>query len=274
MNRFLLASLFLFGGCTPQNAATSATTAPVAAPVSVATAPSGPRQLTWSIAQTFPHDPAAFTEGLLWRNGFFYESTGLEGKSSMRKVDPASGQVLQRFALPPQLFGEGLAFQNGKFFYLTWQSKVGFVFDEKFKPLARFSYKNEGWGLTTNGERLLQSDGTDTLTWRSPQNFGALGTIKVTRNGQPLRDINELEWIGGYVWANVWQTDEIVVIDPDSGKVVAQLNLGGLLKPQDRTGQEDVLNGIAYDASTDRIYVTGKNWSKLFWIRVEDVPKK
>lgn len=230
------------------------------------------RQLSWSVSQSLPHDAAAFTQGLLWHDGFLYESTGLEGQSDIRKVDAASGQVLKRFRLPAQLFGEGLAFLDGKFYNLTWQSKIGFVFDANFKPIGRFSYGNEGWGLTTDGEKLLQSDGSDILTWRDPKNFASLGQIRVTRNGAPLRNLNELEWIGGTIWANVWQTDQIVIIDPKNGWVVAELDLSGLLKAQDRRGGEDVLNGIAYDANSGRIFVTGKNWPKLFSIVVEEAP--
>lgn len=271
VNRFFLAALVALSGCAPQQNPSSQ---PVAAPVSISQTQNETRQLSWSVAGEFPHDPQAFTQGLLWRDGFLYESTGLEGKSSVRRVDPASGQVLQRFNLPPQVFGEGLAFLNGRFYSLTWQSKIGFVLDQNFKPIARFSYQNEGWGLTTDGTKLLQSDGTDVLTWRSPQNFASLGEIRVTRGGLPLQNLNELEWIRGYVWANVWQTDEIVVIDPKDGKVVAQLDLSGILKPSQRSGREDVLNGIAYDPQSERVFVTGKKWPKLFWIRVEDVPRK
>jgi glutamine cyclotransferase len=289
VNRFLLSSLLALSGqisgCAPQSgAAAPSSPAPKAAPASLQTPPqtapqepatapkNGPRQLSWRIAGQFPHDISAFTEGLFWKDDLLFESTGLEGQSDVRRVDPATGQVLQRWKLPAQFFGEGLSFLNGKFYYLTWQTKIGFVLDANFKPVARFSYGNEGWGLTTDGEKLLQSDGTDILTWRSPKDFKSLGQIKVTRNGAPLRNLNELEWIRGYVWANVWQTDEIVVIDPKTGKVVAQLDLLGLLPTSQRTGQEDVLNGIAYDAKTDRIFVTGKNWPKLFWIQVEDKP--
>lgn len=279
MNRFFLLGLLVAGGCAPrlpssplakplalsgQNATAAATIAGAASQV--------PR-LAWSVAGEFPHDTGAFTEGLLWKDGFLYESTGLEGRSEVRQVDLPSGQVVKRFRLAPQLFGEGLAFLNNRFFNLTWQSKVGFVLDPNFKPLARFSYRNEGWGLTTDGQRLLQSDGTDTLTWRSAADFSALGTLKVTQNGVPLRDLNELEWVRGTIWANVWQTDTIVVIDPKSGKVLAQLDLSGLLAPQERSGNEDVLNGIAYDAKANRVFVTGKNWPKLFWLRVEGAPQ-
>ena len=226
------------------------------------------------MASALPHDTGAFTEGLLWYDGFLYESTGLEGKSDVRRVDPISGQILSRWRLPAQLFGEGLARLNGRFYYLTWQTKVGFMLDENLKPLARFGFQNEGWGLTTDGEKLLQSDGTDVLTWRDPKDFKSLGTVKVTRDGEPLLNLNELEWIKGYVWANVWQTDEIVVIDPKNGKVVAQLDLRGILPASSRTGREDVLNGIAYDPTYERVYVTGKNWPKLFSINVEEMPSR
>ncbi len=208
----------------------------------------------------------------MWHDGFLFESTGLEGHSEIRKVDAVSGQVVSRFRLPSPVFGEGMAFLDGKFYSLTWQSGLGFVFDEKFKPLGRFAYRNEGWGLTTDGKKLLQSDGSDILTWRDPRNFAALGQISVTRNGAPLRNLNELEWIEGFVWANVWQTDSIVIIDPKSGIVVAELDLRGLLKAQDRSGREDVLNGIAYDAASGRLFVTGKKWPRLFSLAVEDIP--
>ena len=230
--------------------------------------------MTWSTEAILPHDPRAFTQGLLWHDRVLWESTGIEGQSEVRRVDPASGQVLSRWKLPAQVFGEGLARLGDKFYNLTWRSKIGFVLDANLKPLARFSYGNEGWGLTTDGKKLLQSDGTDTLIWRDPKNFASLGQIKVTRNGEPLYNLNELEWIRGYVWANVWQTDEIVVIDPQSGLVTAQLDLSGILNNSVRTGNEDVLNGIAYDEKAGRIFVTGKNWPRLFSIKVEGIPTR
>ncbi len=274
MNRYLLAALLLVGGCTPrQNIAAAPTATPVQTPLQVNQ--SQIKSLDWSIARAFPHDPASFTEGLLWHDGALYESTGMEGQSKLRRVDLQSGQPIKNVDLPNQYFGEGLALANDRLYQLTWQTKIGFVYDAKtFKPLAKFNYQNEGWGLTFDGENLIQSDGSDVLTWRDPKNFAAVKTVKVTRDGAPLRDLNELEWIDGYLWANVWQTEEIVVIDPTSGKVVAQLNLSGLLGQADRTGREDVLNGIAYDAANKRLFVTGKNWSKLFWIRVTDMPKR
>ena len=272
MNRIFLAALLFTGGCAPHNATSTPTVAAQTKPIvtPIVAAQNGPRQLNWSIIKEFPHDPTAFTEGLLWHDGALYESTGLEGQSKLRRVDLQSGQVLQNIDLPKQLFGEGLALADGKLYQLTWQTKIGFVYDAKtFKPLAKFNYSDEGWGLTFDGTNLIQSDGTDTLFWRDPKNFGAVKTLKVTRDGRPLSNLNELEWINGKVWANVWQTNDIVIIDPKSGKVVAQLDLTGILKDSDKTGQEDVLNGIAYDALNKRILITGKNWPKLFWIGVE-----
>ena len=278
VNRFFLASLLLVSGCTPrQNLSAAPTaTAPVAAQTpATLIQQSSVKSLDWSIVKAFPHNPAAFTEGLLWHDGALYESTGLEGQSKLRRVDLQSGQVTKNVNLPPQLFGEGLALANNRLYQLTWQTKIGFVYDAvTFKPLAKFNYQDEGWGLTFDGTDLIQSDGTDVLTFRDAKDFGAKRTVKVTRDGTPLRNLNELEWINGYVWANVWQTDEIVVIDPQSGAVVAQLDLTGLLGAADRTGAEDVLNGIAYDSASKRVFVTGKNWSKLFWLRVENLPKR
>ena len=276
VNRFLLAALLLVGGCTPRQNIAAAPTATAPLPVQAPPIPinqSNVKTLDWSIVSAFPHDPTSFTEGLLWHDGALYESTGMEGQSKMRRVDLQSGQPTKNVDLPKELFGEGLALANNRLYQLTWQTKVGFVYDAKtFKPLAKFNYQNEGWGLTFDGKNLIQSDGSDVLTFRDPKNFTSVRTVKVTRDGAMLRDLNELEWIDGLVWANVWQTDEIVVIDPSNGKVVGELNLAGLLRADDRTGREDVLNGIAWDAASKRLFVTGKNWSKLFWIRVAEMP--
>lgn len=266
----LLLSLVFLGGCSPSKPAALAQTAPPATTrASTAPAPGAAPSRKWSVLGSFPHDTHAFTEGLLWHGGKLYESTGDYGKSSIRRVDLQSGQVEKRFDLPRQLFGEGLAFANGRFYQLTWQTKRGFVYDQNFKPLAQFSYSDEGWGLTFDGQSLIQSDGTDVLTWRDPKNFAAQKQVKVTWNGRAQPNLNELEWIGGKVWANVWHTDQIVIINPSNGRVESFLDLTGLLAEQDRGGGEDVLNGIAYDAANQRLFVTGKNWPKLFWLRVE-----
>ena len=261
MNRLLLVALLFVGGCTPRQpiAAAPSATAPATPPIQVRQSQVKP--LDWSIVRAFPHDSSSFTEGLLWHDGALYESTGMEGQSKLRRVDLQSGEPIKNVNLPAQYFGEGLALVDNRLYQLTWQTKIGFVYDAKtFKPLAKFNYQDEGWGLTFDGKSLVQSDGSDVLTWRDPKNFAAEKRLAVTRDGAPLRDLNELEWIDGYVWANVWQTDDIVVIDPTNGKVVGEINLTGLLGAADRTGAEDVLNGIAYDAASKRVFVTGKNW--------------
>jgi len=267
MRLLLVLSLLLFTGCAPQKPAALAQSAPVQTSVS-ATANGAPSR-RWSVLGSFPHDTGAFTEGLLWHGGKLYESTGEFGQSSLRRVDLQSGAVEKKIDLPSELFGEGLAWANGRFYQLTWQSKRGFTYDENFKPLGGFSYSDEGWGLTWDGKSLVQSDGTDVLTWRDPKTFAAQKQVRVTWNGRAQRNLNELEWINGRIWANVWQTDQIVIINPDTGKVESYLDLSGLLSAQDRGGGEDVLNGIAYDPQSQRLFVTGKNWPKLFWLRVE-----
>ena len=275
MNRLFLVSLLLVSGCTTRQpiAAAPTNTPPITPQIQVQQ--SNVKALDWSIMRAFPHDPTSFTQGLLWHDGALYESTGMEGQSKVRRVDLQSGQPTKNVNLPNQYFAEGLALAGDRLYQLTWQTKIGFVYEAKtFKPLAKFNYQNEGWGLTFDGKNLIQSDGTDVLTFRDPKNFASVKTVKVTRDGAALRDLNELEWIDGYVWANVWQTDNIVVIDPTNGKVVGNLNLGGLLGPADRNGREDVLNGIAWDAASKRLFVTGKNWSKLFWIRVANMPTR
>ena len=274
MTKFLIFAPLLLAGCAPQTA-----TPPSAPVVQTQNAPaqkaapqnaSAPvRRLSFQIVREFPHDSRAFTQGLLWRDGFLYEGTGLEGRSSVRRVELETGRVVQKWNLPPQYFGEGLAFLNDRFYKLTWTSETAFVLDPKtLQPLKRFSYRGEGWGLTTDGKQLLMSNGSDVLTWRNPQNFAATGQIRVTRNGQPLRNLNELEWIDGKVWANVWTTDVIVVIDPKTGVVQSEVDLSALRGRFSATGEEDVLNGIAFDAQNKRLFVTGKNWPKLFWLEV------
>jgi len=268
MNRLLLTALLFLGGCAPQTVERQASAQPTIA--STAPANTGQiRQLSFQVVQSFPHDTDAFTEGLLFHNGYLYESTGMEGKSNIRKVDLETGKVLQQYNLPPQYFGEGIVAFDDKFYFTTYKTEVGVLLDAKtFKPLNKFSYKGEGWGLTTDGKRLLQSNGSSDLIWRD-KNFAEVGRIKVTRNGEPLKNINELEWIDGKVWANVWLTNTIVVINPTTGKVESELDLTGLTNMLPKTGNEDVLNGIAYEPKDKRLFVTGKNWPKLFWIKVD-----
>ncbi len=263
---FIFSSLLIAGCAGSKPGALAQNTAP---PVTASTSKLGAPQLKWEVLGSFPHAPDAFTEGLLIHDGKLYESTGLEGQSSLRRVDLQSGAVEKKVALANQLFGEGLALAGGKFYQLTWQNKIGFVYDENFRPLAKFTYQNEGWGMTFDGKSLIQSDGTDTLTWRDPKDFSIQKTVHVTWDGEPQKNINELEWINGKIWANIWQQDDIVIIDPATGKVESYLDLSTIIPDAERGGQDNVLNGIAYDEKNQRIFVTGKNWPKLYWIRVQ-----
>lgn len=249
----------------PVSVAPSVSVAPTATPTVPAV-----RRLKWRVVASYPHDAKAFTEGLLWHDGGFYESTGLEGQSSVRRVAFPSGRVVQSVKLSRDLFGEGLTLMGDRLINLTWQTRRGLVFDRASLRLQRdFSYATEGWGLTNDGRDLIMSDGTSTLTYLDANTFKPLRRVSVTQNGQPLRDLNELEWIDGQIWANVWETNVIVQIDPASGRVVSTLDLTGILPPQAKNGGEDVLNGIAYDAQKKRIFVTGKLWPRLFHIKVE-----
>lgn len=221
----------------------------------------------YHVVNTYPHDPEAFTQGLIWQDGIFYEGTGLRGQSTVRKVDPESGEVLQRVELPDEYFGEGITILGDKLYQLTWQSQTGFIYDaESLELLDEFSYPTEGWGITHDGERLIMSDGSNTLYFWDPETLETVGQISVTYQGNAVSRLNELEYIDGSIYANVWQTDQIVIIDPDTGDVTGVIDLTWLLSDDVRTGGEDVLNGIAYDAENERLFVTGKLWPQLFEI--------
>jgi glutaminyl-peptide cyclotransferase len=224
----------------------------------------------YDIVHIYPHDPAAFTEGLFYLNGFLYESTGLEQHSSIRKVRLETGEVVQQHDVPSQYFGEGIVNWKNLLVSLTWKSHVGFVYDLKsFKPLKQFNYDGEGWALTQDGSRILMSDGSSEIRLFNPQTLLPIGRIQVTLEGKPVNNLNELEWVKGEIYANVWQTNWIMRIDPHDGRVVGAINLAGLLAPSDIVrGKTDVLNGIAYDPRGDRLFVTGKNWPKLFEIKL------
>ena len=223
---------------------------------------------TYEIANTFPHDRKAFTQGLAYDDGFLYEGTGIQGRSSLRKVDLATGDVLQTHELPDDLFGEGIAIVGDKIVQLTWQSKRGFVYDrESFELLDEFTYSTEGWGITHDGGRLIMSDGTSTLHCLDPATFKKTGWIEVREKGRRVGKLNELEFVQGEIFANVWNTDRIARISPETGQVTGWIDLSGLLGPEDRSEPVDVLNGIAYDEENDRLFVTGKLWPKLFEIR-------
>jgi len=222
------------------------------------------------VVHTYAHDPSAFTEGLFYLNGYLYESTGLEQHSTIRKVQIATGAVLQKLDIPAQYFGEGIVNWQGHLISLTWKSHIGFVFDlATFKLQREFHYSGEGWALTRDEKRIIMSDGTSELRFLDPQTLQETGRLQVTFEGKPLSNVNELEWVKGEIYANVWQTNWLVRINPHDGQVVGVVNLAGLLKDSDIVqGQTDVLNGIAYDSKNDRLFVTGKNWPKLFEIRL------
>jgi len=220
------------------------------------------------IVKSRPHDHDAFTQGLVFHEGHLYESTGLQGRSSVRKVDLESGKVLTRRAVARQYFAEGLTIFQGRVIQLTWQSQTGFVYDMNFRPLSRFVYRGEGWGLTHDGSVLIMSDGTPRLRFLDPTTFAVKRTVDVTEAGRPIEGLNELEYVRGEIYANVWPTDWLVRIDPASGRVVGRVDLTGLLAPHERKGNEDVANGIAYDAAGDRLFLTGKLWSRLFEVRL------
>jgi len=224
---------------------------------------------SYKVVAIYPHDPKAFTEGLEYHDGFLYESTGLNGESSIRKVDLATGAVLKNMPLSPVYFGEGITFFGGRLFQLTYTSGVGFIYDAKtWRPAGAFHYPGEGWALTHDDKRLIMSDGSSALRFLDPATQRELGRVVVRDGARSVANVNELEYIAGEVWANIWQTELIARIDPRSGQVNSWVDLGGLLQKAGPRPEADVLNGIAYDAQNKRIFVTGKRWPKLFQIRV------
>lgn len=225
---------------------------------------------SYEVVNTYPHDPEAFLQGLVWSDGGFYESTGLYGESTLRRVEFPSGRVLKKISLSADLFGEGLAQVDDHLVQITWQTHRGFVYDRQtFKLIREFTYDTEGWGITYDGKNLIMSDGSSTLTYLDPQTYQPVKKLKVTLNGRPVVDLNELEYIEGEIWSNVWQTDKILRIDPATGKVNSYLDMGGVLPGEFRTGHEDVLNGIAYDAEQKRIFISGKKWPRIIEIRLK-----
>ncbi len=224
----------------------------------------------YRIVATYDHDPEAFTQGLDYVDGVFYEGTGLVGRSSLRIVEIETGRVLRSVPLSAPHFGEGIVVFGNRVYQITWQTNTSFVYDrETLEPIESFTYTGEGWGLATDGERLVMSDGSARLTFRDPETFEPIGQVLVQENGAPVTRLNELEVVGDEVWANVWQTDRIARIDPGTGCVKAWLDLAGL-RPSllADPGEIDVLNGIAWDETTGRLFVTGKLWPKLFEIEV------
>jgi glutamine cyclotransferase len=219
--------------------------------------------------RSFPHDKNAFTQGLVFHDGKLYESTGLEGESSLRLVELETGKVQKQHDLPRQMFGEGLALAGGELFQLTWQNEVAYVYDQATLKLKRqFRYRGEGWGLAFDGTHLILSDGTATLQFLDPKTFRVVRRVKVRDRGFPVEQLNELEYIEGEVYANVWRTDEIVRIDPATGKLTGRIDLSDLWPQKDRDNENAVLNGIAYDPARKRLFVTGKNWPRIYEVKL------
>ena len=277
MARTLLALLLLAGTISTQSCGTAASSDSGQAPdkkpeTGPAEKPPTPR-FSFKIVHIYPHDPQAFTQGLVFTDGRIYESTGQYGRSSLRQVELETGQVLRIRHLNERYFGEGIALFDEQIVQLTWLSNIGFLYDrDSFKLLREFPYTTEGWGITSDGKRLIMSDGTDTLHFWDPRKLEETGRVAVTDRGNAVNQLNELEFVKGKIYANVWQTNTIAQIDPGSGNVVAWIDLDGLWAYLDLSRPVDVLNGIAYDAENDRLFVTGKLWPNLFEIKL--VPAK
>jgi glutaminyl-peptide cyclotransferase len=225
---------------------------------------------TYEVIKAYPHDVAAFTQGLVFHQGVLYESTGLNGSSSLRRVELETGKVLKKIEVPARFFAEGLALFNGRLYQLTWQTQLGFVYDiDSFKKLHEFSYAGEGWGLTRDSNSLIMSDGSSRIRFIDPETFEVRRLITVQDDGRDVTQLNELEYIKGEIYANIWLNDAIARIDPQNGKINAWIDLSGILSPKERLDSQAVLNGIAYDDASDRLFVTGKYWPKLFEIKLK-----
>jgi len=231
--------------------------------------PGNSAQYDITIVKAYPHDPEAFTQGLVYSDGFLYESTGLYGRSSLRKIDLQTGTVLKTQALSRDLFGEGLTLWKRKLIQLTWRSGIGFVYDrDSFLKVGEFHYDTEGWGITFDGKSLIMSDGSALLRFLDPESYSEERRVKVLEGGTPIQNLNALEYIKGEIFANVWQKDAIVRISPVTGKVLGWIDLSALRNALGPVRNAEVLNGIAYDAANDRIFITGKLWPKLFEIKL------
>ena len=264
---FLAAATYSCGGETNGNPAGPGNPEPPASSVPT---------FGFDIIKSYPHDPNAFTQGLIYHGGFLYESTGQRGASSLRKVEIETGKVLQKYDVPSDFFAEGIALLDGRIYQLTWQSGLGFVYLlDDFRLQREFRYSGEGWGLTTDGKLLYHSDGTHVIRVVDPASYKTLRTIVVRKeDGKPLMRINELEWVKGEIWANIWHSENIgkpnhiARIDPETGDLLGWIDLGGISPDDSGRSIENTLNGIAYDPEGDRIFVTGKNWKRLFEIKL------
>jgi glutamine cyclotransferase len=261
--RFVI--LFLFAACRLS----------VAAQTSHPDSARAPQEYTFTIVQSFPHDTSAFTQGLAYRDGFLYEGTGLEGRSSLRKVRLETGEVVQQVNLGPDFFGEGVTLVEDKVLQLTWKAGVGFVYDlNTLQLLRRFSYSGEGWGIAAHGREVFMSDGTSKIRVLDAETLQEKRRFMVHDGATPVEQLNELEFVEGQIFANVWHSNRIARISPQSGQVVGWIDLTGLLSPVYRVGPEAVLNGIAYDPIRERLFVTGKLWPKIFEIRLSPARRK
>ena len=267
----VLATVLALASCRRGGSETANVASIPASPVSDGTSATSPvARYTYEVVKAWPHDREAFTQGLVFRDGNFIESTGLNGRSTLREVQLESGRVLKQVTVPPEYFAEGVAVIGGDLFQLTWQNRKGFIYDvDTFQLRKEFTYEGEGWGLTTDGKSLILSDGTSQIRFIDPVTFSVTRTISVTMDGKPVDRLNELEYIRGQIFANVWQTDDVIRIDPATGIVRGVIDFSGLLAPQDRAPDTDVLNGIAYDAKNDRLFVSGKRWPRVFEVRVK-----
>ena len=233
--------------------------------------PAGPPvNYGYQVLNIYPHDPGAFTQGLFFVDGKLYEGTGEAGRSSLREVELETGHVLKKADVPEPYFGEGIALLNGKIYQLTWQHQVGFIYDAKsFEQVGKFNYSGEGWGLTTDGHSLILSDGSNRIRFLDPDSFKVTKTIAVLDGQIPVNELNELEYVNGEIYANIWHDNRIVTIDPQTGRITGWIDLTGLLPPGDVHDEEAVLNGIAYDQAGNRLFVTGKLWPRLFEIKLK-----
>ncbi|UCE93907.1 MAG: glutaminyl-peptide cyclotransferase [Flavobacteriaceae bacterium] len=232
-----------------------------------------PEVYTYEVIQDFPHDDQAFTQGFVYHNGYFYESTGQHGRSSLRKVEIETGKVLKKIDLDRQYFGEGMTVKDGKIYQLTWRKKIGFIYDlESFELEKTFEYgtSREGWGLTHNGEMLIKTDGSERMWFLDPVSFREVSYIETYTDKRKAEKLNELEFVNGKIYANIWQQNSILIVNPQNGAIEGIVSLKGLQAKAGQQGEDNVLNGIAYDKENDRLFVTGKNWNKVFEIKIKE----
>ena len=230
-----------------------------------------PKVYSYEVVNEYPHDDQAFTQGFVYHNGFFYESTGQNGRSTLRKTEIETGKILQKIDLEKQYFGEGMTIKDGKIYQLTWRKKIGFIYNlEDFELEKTFDYgvSSEGWGLTHNSEYLIKTDGTERMWFLDPKTFKEVSFIETYTNKRKAEKLNELEFVNGKIYANIWQQNSILIVEPSNGAIEGIVSLKGLQTKAGQTGEDNVLNGIAYDAEQDRLYVTGKNWNKVFEIKL------